>query len=73
MKLNSKELQIAIYRSCLIKKKVIQLDTMEKNIRKILNFGHTFGHAYESTFNFSTKLNHGEAVLLGIISATKLQ
>ena len=72
LKLNSKELQIAIYRSCLIKKKVIQLDTMEKNIRKILNFGHTFGHAYESTLNFSKKLNHGEAVLLGIISATKL-
>ena len=72
LKLNPKELQIAIYRSCLIKKKVIQLDTMEKNIRKILNFGHTFGHAYESTLNFSTKLNHGEAVLLGIISATKL-
>ena len=72
LKVNSKDLQIAIYKSCLIKKKIIQLDTMEKNIRKILNFGHTFGHAYESTFNFSNKLNHGEAVLLGMVSATKL-
>ena len=72
LKVNSKDLQIAIYKSCFIKKKIIQLDTMEKNIRKILNFGHTFGHAYESALNFSNKLNHGEAVLLGIISATKL-
>ena len=72
LKLNSKEIELAIYKSCLIKKKIVQLDTTEKSIRKILNFGHTFGHAYESTLNFSKKLNHGEAVLLGIVSAIKL-
>ena len=71
LKLNSKELQIAIYRSCLIKKKVIQLDTMEKNIRKILNFGHTFGHAIEVYGNYK-KFSHGEAVALGMIMATNL-
>ena len=72
LRLNSQKIQILIYKSCLIKKKIVQKDTAEKNIRKILNFGHTFGHAYESTLNFSKKLNHGEAVLLGIISAIKL-
>ena len=40
-------------------------------IRKILNFGHTFAHAYEATLKYSKKLNHGEAVILGIITAAK--
>ena len=35
----------------------------------ILNFGHTFGHAFEAAHNFSKKLNHGEAVLIGMIIA----
>ena len=61
----------AIYESCLIKKKVVEKDEKEKNLRKILNFGHTFGHAYEATNKYSKKLNHGEAVLLGITNATK--
>ena len=40
-------------------------------IRKILNFGHTFAHAYEATLGYSKKLNHGEAVILGIKTAAK--
>ena len=59
----------AIYESCRIKKMIIEKDEKEKGIRKILNFGHTFAHAYEATVKFSKKLNHGEAVLLGINSA----
>ena len=34
-----------------------------------MNFGHTFAHAYEASLNFSKKLNHGEAVILGMKSA----
>ena len=34
-----------------------------------MNFGHTFAHAYEASLNFSKKLNHGEAVILGMRSA----
>ena len=34
-----------------------------------MNFGHTFGHAYEATLGFSKRLNHGEAVILGIKTA----
>ena len=40
-------------------------------IRKILNFGHTFAHAYEATLGYSKKLNHGEAVILGIKTAAQ--
>ena len=36
-----------------------------------MNFGHTFAHAYEASLGYSKKLNHGEAVLLGINSALK--
>ena len=69
LNLNNLLVQKAIYKSCLIKKKIVEKDEKEKNLRKILNFGHTFAHAYEGTMKFSKKLNHGEAVLLGINSA----
>ena len=53
------------------KKKVIERDEKEKDLRKILNFGHTFAHAFEATLGYSKKLNHGEAVILGIMCASK--
>ena len=59
----------AIYESCKIKKFIVEKDENEKNLRKILNFGHTFAHAYEASLNYSKKLNHGEAVLLGMCTA----
>ena len=71
LNLKSPFIEKSIYKSCLIKKKIVEIDEKEKNLRKILNFGHTFGHAYEATLKYSKKLNHGEAVLLGIMSATK--
>jgi 3-dehydroquinate synthase len=61
----------AIYESCKIKKMIVEKDEKEKGIRKILNFGHTFAHAYEATLGYSKKLNHGEAVILGIITALR--
>ena len=69
LKLNSPFLEKAIYESCKIKKSVVEKDEKEKNLRKILNFGHSFAHAYEATLGFSKKLNHGEAVILGIKTA----
>ncbi len=69
--LKSPFIEKAIYESCKIKKSVVEKDEKEKNVRKILNFGHTFAHAYEASLNYSKKLNHGEAVLLGINSALK--
>jgi len=69
LKIESPFIEKSIIESCKIKKKIVELDEYEKNLRKILNFGHTFAHAYEATLNYSKKLNHGEAVLLGIVSA----
>ena len=62
----------AIYESCKVKKSIIEKDEKEISLRKILNFGHTFAHAFEASLGYSKKLNHGEAVLLGIRCATKL-
>lgn len=56
-------------RSIKIKYDIIQKDFHEENIRKLLNFGHTFGHALEamSMKDFNPGLNHGHAVAMGII------
>jgi len=62
----------AIFKSCKIKSDIVRKDEKEKNLRMILNFGHTFAHGFESTKNFSKTLNHGEAVLLGMMVASDL-
>ena len=69
--LKSPFIERAIYESCKIKKKIVEKDEKEKNLRKVLNFGHTFAHAFEATLSYSKKLNHGEAVILGMQSALK--
>ena len=71
LNLKSPLIEKAIFKSCSIKKKVVEIDEKEMGIRKILNFGHTFAHAYEATLGYSKKLNHGEAVILGIKTAVK--
>tara|TARA_Y100001970_G_scaffold33245_1_gene41302 strand:- start:686 stop:1792 length:1107 start_codon:yes stop_codon:yes gene_type:complete len=71
LKLKSPFIERSIYQSCLIKKNIVQKDEKEKNLRKVLNFGHTFAHAYEASLKYSSTLNHGEAVLLGIMHASK--
>ena len=68
---NKKVIQKAIYQSCKIKAKIVEKDEKENNLRMILNFGHTFGHAFEASTNFSKKINHGEAVLLGMLCAVE--
>ena len=54
-----------IQRSCEIKSEVVTKDATEKSYRKILNFGHTLGHAIEILSK--GKLLHGEAVAIGMI------
>ncbi len=68
----SQELTYAIKKSCEIKMYFIKKDINEKNLRMILNFGHTFAHAIEVKNNYSKKITHGEAVLSGMILAIKL-
>ena len=62
----------AIKKSCKIKLLFVNKDASEQNLRMILNFGHTFAHAIEVKNNYSKKTTHGEAVLAGMILATKL-
>ncbi len=57
-----------------IKAKVVQEDPKEAGLRKILNFGHTLGHAIETYFleNEERKLLHGEAIAIGMITESWL-
>lgn len=59
-----------IERSIQIKNGIVIQDPFEKNYRKILNFGHTLGHAIESYFlekDSNTALLHGEAIAIGMV------
>ena len=67
--LSSPFIEKAIHESCKIKRNVVEKDEKEKGLRKILNFGHTFAHAYEASLGYSKKLNHGEAVIFGMKTA----
>lgn len=64
--LNTDVLIHIIKRSCEIKGEVVELDEKESNLRKILNFGHTIGHAIENFFNYT--ISHGEAISMGMVA-----
>ncbi|MDP6339004.1 MAG: 3-dehydroquinate synthase [Candidatus Marinimicrobia bacterium] len=55
----------AITKSCEIKAEVVSKDEREGDLRRILNFGHTIGHALESHLGYG-RIRHGEAVALGM-------
>ena len=61
----------AVKRSCEIKAWVVAQDEREADVRAILNFGHTFGHAIETGLGYGTWL-HGEAVGCGMVMAADL-
>jgi len=69
-RLDAEELSVFIAPSVAIKKEVVLQDPREKNLRKILNFGHTLGHAIESYFlthSQKNRLLHGEAIAAGMV------
>ena len=61
-------LEDLIYRAVRIKADIVRHDPLEKGIRRLLNFGHTFGHVLERTYN----LPHGIAVMEGMLIASRL-
>ncbi len=68
--LDISDLDRLIYDSVVLKNKVVSEDPTEQGLRKILNFGHTLGHAIESYFlehAEKTPLLHGEAIAIGMI------
>lgn len=67
MELQHDAMEEMIYRSCQIKREVVEHDPKERGERALLNFGHTIGHAIEKLSDFT--LYHGECVALGMVSA----
>jgi 3-dehydroquinate synthase len=67
------ELIEIIRKSCQIKADIISGDEKESGSRKLLNFGHTLGHALESfSLTTSNPLLHGEAVSIGMVGEAKI-
>jgi 3-dehydroquinate synthase len=69
---DSKILEKIITKSCEIKAKIVAKDEREYGLRRILNFGHTFGHIFETESDYSGEILHGEAVAIGMILACKM-
>ncbi|MGQ0551637.1 MAG: 3-dehydroquinate synthase [Planctomycetota bacterium] len=62
---------VAVIRVCLeTKEALVKLDPRDSGVRRLLNLGHTFGHAFEA--NSRSALLHGEAVGLGLLCAARL-
>lgn len=59
-----------LLRSILVKQKIVKKDEKESNLRKVLNYGHTIGHAVEKLSKY--KLQHGEAIAIGIAAESYL-
>jgi len=59
-------LEDLIIESIKIKKQIVEEDEFDVGVRQTLNFGHTFGHAYEAYYEYKKYL-HGEAVALGML------
>ncbi|QJA05930.1 3-dehydroquinate synthase [Thermosulfurimonas marina] len=63
-------LEEIIYQSCRLKAEVVSRDEREAGLRRVLNFGHTLGHALEAALNY--QILHGEAVAVGMVAAARL-
>jgi len=63
-------LERIIATACRIKKDIVELDERDRGLRRILNFGHTVGHAVEAASGYA--LSHGESVAIGMVAAARL-
>jgi len=71
LKLDNETLRYIVYTCSSIKARVVEKDEYDrKNIRVILNFGHTIGHAIEAASHYSKSYTHGQAIALGMLSAS---
>jgi len=71
LKRDRKSLTYCIKRSVEIKAAIVASDEKELGLRKILNYGHTFGHAIETVTGYQ-RYKHGEAVAMGMMAAAKM-
>jgi len=73
LSLHEQDWATLINHSVAFKKQIVESDPREKGLRKILNFGHTVGHAVESWFlNSENRLFHGEAIAVGMIAEASI-
>src|SRR5579872_2712279 len=70
-RLRLRDLESIVAQSVRMKAKIVAADERESGLRRVLNFGHTIGHALETESNYRGFL-HGEAVAWGMIAATRL-
>jgi len=68
---NARELQCVIAESVGLKAKIVAADERESGLRRVLNFGHTIGHALEAESHYGRFL-HGEAVAWGMVAAARI-
>ncbi len=59
----------AVMRCCHAKGTIVEADEKESGRRALLNLGHTFAHALEAAFGYNDRINHGEAVAIGLHGA----
>ncbi|MEC4678271.1 MAG: 3-dehydroquinate synthase family protein, partial [Nitrospirota bacterium] len=69
--LDLEKVRHCIHRASQIKAEIVQADEHEGGIRKILNYGHTIGHAVETLTGYR-KVKHGEGVAMGMVAASRL-
>tara|TARA_R110000823_G_scaffold306409_1_gene428805 strand:- start:3946 stop:4974 length:1029 start_codon:yes stop_codon:yes gene_type:complete len=68
--INLENLEECIHYGLNKKSKIIQTDEFDKGLRKLLNFGHTFGHALESSSKYA--IPHGSAIIIGMLVANEI-
>lgn len=73
LEFSQEQLVDIIKRSCEIKREFVESDERESGVRKLLNFGHTIGHAIEAlSIESSMPLLHGEAISIGMVAEAKI-
>lgn len=68
--IESNDLENVILGSINVKREIVEIDEQEKNLRMLLNFGHTFGHAIERLGDYKL-FSHGQAISMGMVLAVK--
>lgn len=70
VQLKPEAIEYIVYESCKLKAMIVSKDEKESGLRRVLNFGHTIGHAIEVELNY--QLPHGITVALGMLAEAKL-
>jgi 3-dehydroquinate synthase len=70
MQLDMAVLENILEKNVRVKASIVEADEKESDLRRILNFGHTVGHAVEAVTDF--KITHGQAVAMGMVAAAKI-